>query len=300
MGDALNFFGQKREAARVADLTAHIGHSDPPDQVLFFLAQEFYPPWRLVKDEEGCSCPDPHRTLRLDAEVFVPCDGHWRNVAHQHIQHQQEIVSFGEVVQRAMSPPEFTLDSYGHGPWHTHLEHSWECSMTFGAQDTRDPFSLPFTLRALCPSDRAREIYRHWSTQEIQSWFDLAPKPPPEDEVEGIAEGGWFHYEGHGRLIEVHCTVPENTSDPIRYAKALAGKRLGLQPADFGFCRVNGGHRYLETWEPHHGLLPIGGRLVILETIDDRYRRSGESLRQGARLLEEYNRKNPPPPNGGP
>ncbi|MBI3880158.1 MAG: hypothetical protein HY301_08850 [Verrucomicrobia bacterium] len=298
MPDTLDYFGQQWAAAQPGELTLFLNHSELlPEQIHLSIEMGFVPAWKLARDEDGDQAPGECRTLQLSVSASMSRTGDWRALRGLHVEQRDEVAARGEIISPEVFAPEIDVYSFGHGPIHTHLQHLWETSLTFGQQETRDPYLLPFQIAAFCPSDRARAASAKLGENEIKSWFG---EPVPEDfeSMELAKEGRWFRFAGHCRFDRVFCNVPVNSAEPIAYAQAMVRRTLKLE--EWGFCYVNGGDCYLGTWEPKDGLAGNGGRLVLVNTITGFYRMNADRIRASARArVARRAAENPPPPGEG-
>lgn len=296
MPEILDFFGQKWATDQPGELTLFLNHAGPgADRTSLSIEMQFYPPWKLEEDEEDLESQECCRILHLSAQASMPAGVDWPGLHGMKFEADEGDGADGEVIVASTRAPDVDVYSYGHGPLHVHLKNVWDSTLAFGHPDTGDPHVLPFEVSAFAPSDRARAASSKLIKDEVAEMFGEYA-PPDFESQQLLKDGRWLHFAGHCRLDQVFCVVPVNAADPIGHAQAMARQKLNL--TEWGFRRVNGGDTMLGTFQPQDGVQPHGGRLVVLSTMSEWYRRNGARMIADARERAAREAAKNPPPSG--
>lgn len=264
MDGVLDLCGQKWKQKQAGELRFHL-HYEPlrAGELYFSMDCSFVPPWLEEGDRESA-----HRTLNLEVSASVPIHDDWRELSGKRIEARGEEVFLGTLLLPDFTAPQIRLYSFGHGPIYTHADELWNSNITFGDVEG-DSYEMSFRVEAFCPSERARDANQREMEKELRRWFQQVAEGEEETEAR-IFQGWQLCYTGMVRFDQMLCVTPLNSSKPVAMAKELARKTINQ--TEFGLSRVNGGNLYDESFQPEQGLT-WGGRLVVLDTPSEYYRR---------------------------
>lgn len=226
------------------------------DRVYFTAEWSFVAPG--VKEDEPFVVPP---TLYLNLIASVPGLHDWRDLAGPA---SAESLAVGPDEEPG-SASAYGPDLFIHPPGAAAQQapDGWDTQFHLGA---RNGYEFDFEMKATRPSARAREAQREHELKLIHG----EEIPWDWEKWTWLEEGDSLAFSGRVQLAEISCTVPINAPRPIEWAKQMARRELRLD--ETGFCHVNGGNLITGEFKPADGIHDEG-RLVILTTVNDYYRR---------------------------